>query len=1130
MRCAVKTTGRPAYDLFLLLFCTLLFLTHSPVSASEDLDNVNFEALKLALCDLAKTFPEQYTQGSKYLRDLEEYEKRLGEITAGLKEGDPAAAKQAQGILALQREALLANPLLDFDRMLVIKRKPLGDPRRATGDENDDKGLGKFLGIPQQSSWQLHTMPNTTGWENEIAVLSPVKQDGTLKTLFVPQNGSLINEIDLHFDAEKLMFSMPDENKNWQIFEIDIDGRNLHQLSPDDEGDVHNLDSCYLPNGNIAYISTAPFQGVPCNASVNVGMLYTMDPRTKNVRQICFEQDHNFCPTMMPDGRVLYLRWEYTDIPHVWARFLFTMNPDGTEQREYYGSGGYWPNSIFFARPVPGHQTKVVGIVTGHHVGRVGELVILDPALGRRETEGVVQRIPGRGKKVEPLIQDKLTLNNWPKFLHPWPLSEKYFLVSCKPAPDSLWGIYLVDVFDNILLINEIEGYALLEPIPIRRTERPPVIPDKVDLTRNDAIVYLENIYKGPGLKGVPYGSVKKLRLFTYQFAYHQIAGINHRVGADGPWEPKRVLGTVPVEADGSAMFRVPANTPISIQPIDAEGNALQLMRSWMTAMPGEIVSCAGCHEKQNSGPQNQRTIASRLIPAKIEPWHGPVRGFSFAREVQPVLDKYCVSCHNTDNLKNRPDMPNLSGDQGKFVVVKDSDPRVVFAENTPREELFGKYGGIFEPSYIELRKLVRVGGFESDIRLLAPGEFHSNTSELFQMLKKGHHGIQLDPEAWERLATWIDLNTPCHGTWREIVGVEKTANDHRRRGELRKVYAGLYDDPEVYPEMPEQEIEPVHPKHIRPAAVRTPVVAGWPFDAAAAKQKQEALGPTERSINLGNGVVLELALIPAGQFVMGSADGAPDEYPLSAVRIEKPFWIGKFEITNEQYAQFDPSHDSRFEHKGSWIFSKGHLGWLLNHPGQPVVRVSWKEAMKFCRWLCDKTGQDVTLPTEAQWEWACRAGSDTPMNYGGLDDDFSKLANMADVTIRQLAYDTDGRYTMDITPRDARFDDGKLVAASVGAYRPNPWGLYDMHGNVAEWTRSAYKPYPYRAGDGRNAMGTSAERTVRGGSWRDRPKRCRSTFRLSYSEWQKVYNVGFRVVMQAEREPAAFVRAAASE
>jgi hypothetical protein len=343
-----------------------------------------------------------------------------------------------------------------------------------------------------------------------------------------------------------------------------------------------------------------------------------MDARGRNIRQVCFEQDHNFCPTVMHDGRILYLRWEYTDIPHVWARFLFTMNPDGTTQREYYGSGGYWPNGIFFARPVPGHPTKVAGIVTGHHVGRVGELVVLDPALGRYAADGVVQRIPGRNVEVAPLIEDKLTLETWPKFLHPWPLSENYFLVACKPTPEDLWGIYLVDTFDNIVLIKEVEGYALLEPIPLRKIERQPVVPDKVDLSRKDAIVYLEDIYKGPGLEGVPHGAVKKLRLFTYHFSYHKIAGINHRVGVDGPWEPKRVLGTVPVEPDGSAMFRVPANTPISIQPLDAEGKDRHAGRDSLmrrlspeaerrTAEPADHCGPQGCRRDRTLARTGQR-------------------------------------------------------------------------------------------------------------------------------------------------------------------------------------------------------------------------------------------------------------------------------------------------------------------------------------------------------------------------------------------------------------------------------------------------------------------------------------------------------------------------------------------
>ncbi|MHC4434629.1 MAG: formylglycine-generating enzyme family protein, partial [Planctomycetota bacterium] len=181
------------------------------------------------------------------------------------------------------------------------------------------------------------------------------------------------------------------------------------------------------------------------------------------------------------------------------------------------------------------------------------------------------------------------------------------------------------------------------------------------------------------------------------------------------------------------------------------------------------------------------------------------------------------------------------------------------------------------------------------------------------------------------------------------------------------------------------------------------------------------------------------------------------------------------------------------------------------------------------------RIGEDVALPTEAQWEWACRAGTDTPLSCGDLDADFSDFANMADFTMRELAYDARDQYAPDLVPRDDRFNDGKLVTTSVGSYRPNPWGLHDMHGNVWEWTRSAYRPYPYNPNDGRNdgvaasseawGWATLAERkTVRGGSWYDRPKRCRSAFRLSYPAWRKVYNVGFRIVIESLSTPPAAV------
>ncbi len=1037
--------------------------------------SLDFEALRLAITDLSETFAEEYSQGPEFLS-------RWSSLQEKLTEGDlsdyEAVTRLVDDYDQLKREALLANPLLDFQRLLLVKRIPNGDPRRALGTGYLH---GEYLGLPRQSSKCHPGIERPFDWDNEIAVLSPVGPKGKLKTLYRPDDRRLVTDVDLHFDAEKLLFSMPGSHDRWHVFEMGLDGRGLRQLTPGDQPDVHFYDSCYLPNGRIAMVSTAPLQGVPCNTGVIVGMMYVMDADGSNIRQVCFEQDHNYCPTVTHDGRVMYLRWDYTDTPHVWNRMLFTMNPDGTGQTELYGSNSYWPNAVFYARPVPNHPTKVIGIVTGHHVGRVGELVLFDPAQGRHEADGVVQRIPGRGQKVEPLIEDKLTEHSWPKFLHPYPLSEKYFLVSCKPTPDALWGIYLVDVFDNMVLIREEERHALLEPLPLRKTPRPPVVPPKAKPNRNDALVYMADIYAGPGLKDVPRGTVKRLRVFTYHFGYQKIAGIEHRVGADGPWEVKRVLGTVPVEPDGSAMFRIPAKTPLSLQPLDAQGKALQLMRSWMTAMPGETLSCVGCHENRNATPPARQTMAQRRRPSKIEPWYGPTRGFSFAREVQPVLDRYCVGCHGgkTD--------PDLRGNQGKYIVFDPADPQARVIEGVAKEELIRKYRAVFEPSYVALKRLVRGGGLESDLHLLPPLEFHADTNELVQMLQKGHYGVQLDRQAWDRLITWIDLNTPCHGTWSELTGI--TDNQRARRHALRRLYGGVDEDAEESLAVPIPPVEPVVPRPSPNVKIQAVKCDGWPFDTAEAARRQSADGSVARSVELGEGVTLELVKIPAGRFVMDHA----------AVAIEQPFWMGRFEVTNRQFARFDPRHDSRFEHRTSWIFSEDYLGWPLDGPKQPVVRISWDRAMAFCRWLSKRTGMTFSLPTEAQWEYACRAGTDTPFSFGDLDTDFSPFANMADRTIRELAYEAWRPKPPDLVPRDDRFDDGVLVTTGVGHYRPNTWALHDMHGNAAEWTRTDAP--------------TDGRQIVRGGSWRDRPQRCSSAFRLRYQPWQRVYNVGFRVV-----------------
>ena len=1062
--------------------------------------DVKIDALRMAINDLMTTFDDKYPNGPAYLERLgkleEAGEKLKQQENEGAQDLEAARKKLVDDLVALRKEALLANPLMNFDRLLLVTR----------GNKSPS------LGLPR--NWQSNCSLPKSGFDDRIAVLSPVRPEGEITTLHKPEKDVFVGDVDLNFDAGRMLFSTVGSNGRWQICEILSDGSGFRELTGE-QPDVDSYDACYLPDGKIAFTSTACFVGVPCVfGSAHVATLYLMDADGRNIRQLCFDQEHDWCPAVMNNGRLLYSRWEYTDTPHANTRLLFHMNPDGTEQFEYYGSNSYWPNSIFYARPIPNHPTKVVAVIGGHHDNpRMGEMLIFDPAVGRREATGAVQRIPGHGKKVEMIIKDGLTISSWPKFLHPYPLSDKHFLVASKPTPQSEWGIYLVDTFDNMLLIKEQPGHAMLEPIPFGKIPVPPIIPNKINLARKDAVVYLPDIYTGNGLKGIPRGTVKNLRIFTYHYAYQEMGGLLGVVGMDGPWDIKRVVGTVPVNEDGSAKFRIPANLPISLQPLDEDGRALQLMRSWMTAMPGEVVQCAGCHEPQNTAPAARQTIALNADPHEIEPWHGPMRGFSYPREVQPVVTKHCVGCHDGGRRDDGLTIPNLRGD------VKITD----WAQITPGTG--GNLGGKFSVGYYELSRYVRRPGIESDYHLLEPMEFHAGTTQLVQMLEKGHHGVELDAEAWDRLVTWIDLNCPYHGTWGEEIadpGVQR-----QRRRELLKLYGGYDDDPEAVPQTSAEPIVPIVPK---PAEAKNPQLVecpNWPFDAAEAKRRQQAAGPAAtQSFKLADGVELEMVLIPAGESVMGGASAQANEQPMVRVAVDKPFWMGRVEITNEQYALFDPAHDSRVETKNTYQF--GIHGYPMNDPRQPVVRVTWDGAMAFCRWLSATTGQEFSLPTEAQWEYACRAGASTPVSYGDLDADFSKFANMSDATMTLFASDP---YTIDTPlknppkyddwiPKDSRFNDGSLLSVAPGGYQPNAWGLHDMHGNVAEWTRSTYRPYP-------NAEQpiTPGRKVARGGSWRDLPKRCTSSFRTGFEPYQRVYNVGFRVMSEARPSTVAAAR-----
>ena len=1088
--------------------------------------------LENAVRDLDETYGIDYPRSGEFRNRISVLRQRLD---SGGANGKNRTADVETDLTALQKEALLANPLLQSSQLLLVKRRP--SVKRGTA--------GLEIGMP--SNHECNSSLDRTGYDNELSVLSPINPRGELRTLYRPPHGGYVGEVDLHWNGDQLLFTQSDPT-NWKVFELKTDGSGLRQVStmPDD---VDCFDACYLPNGKIMFGSTASFQSVPCwHGLKKVSNLYLMSADGTSVRQVCFDQDHDFHSTVLPNGQVLFNRWDYTGINHIYLRELMLMNPDGTGQRAIYGSGSWFPNSLYFARPLPGDSGKLISILSGYHgPHRMGQLVILDITKGWQEAEGIVQRISGRGDAIKPVVKDDLIGGDWPKFLHPFPLNEKYFFVAAWLHAKANWGIYLADVFDNLILVRDEPGWALLEPMLLRPQPKPPVVPEHVDMSRMDGLVYLHDVYVGPGLQGVPRGTVKSLRVLSYHFGYIGLAGPD-RIGYGGPWEVMRILGTVPLEVDGSAFFRVPANMPIALQTLDAEGKAVQLMRSWFTVMPGETTSCVGCHERPSDTPRPQIALASRREARDLTPWYGPARGFDFEREVQPVLDRYCVRCH--DGSRGRPEPSSkiqhtaagIQHDQS--ILTSTATNRIDFRSVSLVSNYAGRrisQMGIdrlhprmladtqgllkYTPAYDTLISYLRRVGIEDDVSMLTPGEYHADTSPLIQMLRKGHHGVQLDAESWDRLITWIDLNAPCHGTWGEVYPIPDGA--HERRMALRRQFGGPKEDPEEIPNVVNRM-----PKGVRNSKSENTLLT------LATRNKELGMriadlptGPSEKIISLSPGLTLKLVRIPAGEFVMGE----PDESPMSRVTIASPFWMAACEISNEQYRQFHSTHDSRYYQKRYPALEPGAAGWVgpdargvtLNADNQPVVRVSWDDAMEFCRWLSARTGLRFNLPTEAQWEWACRAGTITPFSFGEREADFSRWANLADVSFskglgkdgKQVTGGLEHLVLEGAALSDMRFNDYAVVTSPVGSYLPNAWGLYDIHGNAAEWTRTPDTAAARRDNDADNDAEPGSRKVIRGGSFFDPPPRAHSAFRLAYPSWQRVFNVGFRVITEDNLE-----------
>lgn len=1057
------------------------------IALQNDLQWLNVDAIKLAFADMKK---QKGYDVAKYQPLLDELIQLSNQGFDGIYNGSTPAVNNARKAIDNKRAILLSNPLLDSDK-IVAARFNLGGNAR--------KSMAPSLGT-QSNNWSNQESAARTGFDAQIVELTNLRGDIQKREVYKPKNGSSIADLKLHWDGDRVMFTQTKEDKRWNVYEVGLDGKALKPLVENDEPDLEFYDGTYLPDGRVIAISNIGYQGVPCvSGSDPVGNMVMYNPKDKSLRRLTFDQDANWNPVIMNNGRIMYTRWEYTDLTHYYSRIVMHMNPDGTENKALYGSGGMFPNSTFDIQPLPGHGSAFVGIISGHHgVARSGRLILFDPTKGRKSIGGMTQEIPFRNRPIKEEIKDELVNGVWPQFIKPTPLNDKYFLVAAKLSPESLWGLYLVDIYDNVTCLIEGEGEGYISPILVKKSKTPPVIPDRVKLGEKEATFFIQDIYQGEGLRGIPRGTVKALRLHAYEYAYLKTTSDHNWHGIQSGWDIKRMLGTVPVEEDGSVIFKAPANTPISIQPIDKDGVAIQWMRSWVTGQPGEVVSCIGCHEDQNQIAIPKRVIASQKTPMALTKPEGGIRSFTFDLEMQPILDRACVACHNGE---------------GKAFDLRGGEK--------------DKRG--YGLSYLNLHPYVHRQGGEGDMVVLQPYEYHPNTSELVRVLKKGHHNVKLTDKEWKTIYNWIDYNAPDKGYFNANKLEEahyKGFDQIERRTELTNKYAGgagvdwkkeIADYADYL--KAQGPITPVRPEKLPPVKEKQLKVKGWPFDAATAKAMVAGETSNRKEIEVAPGIKINFVRIPAGEFVMGSYQGEPDARPTSKVKINKSFWMAELETSNEQFQAIFPEHDSRYVDQ-QW---KDHVnqGYPANKPDQPVIRVSYEDAMNYCKKLSEQTGLNITLPTEAQWEWACRAGSDEDFWYGNKNTDFGKKDNLADKTTLLFAVSGIDPQPMSKTnpwypyytflPKEENVDDGNLVQVGGKAYEANPFGLYSMHGNVAEWTRSDYLSYPYNE----KSKEVSEYKVVRGGSYIERPKYSTSHSRKGYYPYQRVFNVGFRMIIE---------------
>jgi hypothetical protein len=604
-----------------------------------------------------------------------------------------------------------------------------------------------------------------------LAVLAWDGKDYAAETL-LDDAGGVIRDPDVSYDGRRVVFAWKksDREDDYHLYEMDVATRKVRQLT---HGlGVVDYEPAYLPDGDIIFNSTRCVQIVDCWWT-EVSNLYRIDKDGAFLRRLTFDQVHDNYPAVTDDGRILYTRWEYNDRGQVFTQPLLQMNPDGTNQAEFYGGNSWFPTTILHARGVPGSQ-KVMAIATGHHSRQTGKLIVVDPNRGLQENAGVQLVAPVRETRN---VRIDAYGQNGDLFQYPYPLSQTDLLVTYHPVGwrwadgprGPRFGVYWMDISGRRERLALDVKLPSNQPIPLRARSVGRPRPSTVDYAQTHGTFYIQDVYAGPGLAGVPRGTVRTLRVVALDFRPAGI-GSNGNGGpgggamistpvaiGNGAWDPKIILGDAPVRDDGSVYVRVPARTPVYFQLLDERGRMVQTMRSWTTLQPGENASCVGCHETKHMPPLAgaARPAALDGPPQDLRPFYGPPRGLSFRRDVQPILDKHCTRCHGGQDAK-RPLLTDAGVDDAR-AKRRWSQAYLTLTHARPDDKGNPPGGWRGDPNH----PVVNWMSAQSAPPMQPPDAVGSRHSRLVAQLDKGHNEVRLSREEMDKLAAWIDLGVP---------------------------------------------------------------------------------------------------------------------------------------------------------------------------------------------------------------------------------------------------------------------------------------------------------------------------------------------------------------------------------